>query len=402
MPQLVGLILLLSPSPTSPVDELQAWLSQKPEARKPLHELSFATTPLTRSLARDASELLWADLVRQVKAGHAQEWTDKRIKLGNLEMKFDYRIFGEKPAQGRSLFISMHGGGSAPARVNDRQWENQKRLYKPEEGVYLAPRAPNDAWNMWFQPHMDAFFERLILNAIVFADVNPNRVYLTGYSAGGDGVFRLAPRLADRWAAAAMMAGHPGESTPLNLRNLPFALHMGEKDAAYERNKRAAEWKQRLGDLRQQDPAGYVHDVVIHPGKGHWMDRQDAAAIPWMARYTRNTSPDKIVWHEAGSQSASFYWLALPPSSKPEKFMITATCKKQIISIECQNIFNLTIRLSDNLLDLDQPVTIQVNGKTRSEIKPKRTIATLAATLAERKDPGLMFSSQVEFQATAK
>ena len=35
----------------------------------------------------------------------------------------------------------MHGGGGAPKRVNDSQWENQKRLYKLDEGLYVSPRA---------------------------------------------------------------------------------------------------------------------------------------------------------------------------------------------------------------------------------------------------------------------
>ena len=52
-------------------------------------------------------------------------------------------------------------------------------------------------------------------------------LYVLGYSAGGDGVYQLAPRLADRWAAAGMMAGNPNDASPLNLRNLGFALHVG-------------------------------------------------------------------------------------------------------------------------------------------------------------------------------
>ena len=73
-------------------------------------------------------------------------------------------------------------------------------------------------------------------------------------SAGGDGVYQLAPRMADRFAAAAMMAGHPNETKPLGLRNLPFAVLMGGDDAAYDRNKKAEEWKQALADLRADDP----------------------------------------------------------------------------------------------------------------------------------------------------
>ena len=86
--------------------------------------------------------------------------------------------------------------------------------------VFLTPRSPTNTWNMWHQDHIDLFFNRLIQNMIAFYDVNPNRIYLMGYSAGGDGVYQLAPRMADRFAAAAMMAGHPNDASPLNLRNI--------------------------------------------------------------------------------------------------------------------------------------------------------------------------------------
>ena len=80
-------------------------------------------------------------------------------------MPFWYAVHGDPPeGEGRSLYISMHGGGGAPPAVNDQQWENQKRLYKPAEGVYLAPRAPTDTWNLWHRAHIDDFYDRLIEN----------------------------------------------------------------------------------------------------------------------------------------------------------------------------------------------------------------------------------------------
>jgi predicted peptidase len=91
--------------------------------------------------------------------------------------------------------------------VNDRQYENQKRLYTLSEGIYLAPRAPTNTWNLWHEPHIDRLFTRLIEDLIVLEEVNPDRVYVLGYSAGGDGVYQIGPRMADSWAAAAMMAG---------------------------------------------------------------------------------------------------------------------------------------------------------------------------------------------------
>ena len=63
-------------------------------------------------------------------------------------MPFYYTVSGDKPKNGRSLYISLHGGGGVPKQVNDQQWENQKRLYRVKEGVYLAPRAPTNARNL--------------------------------------------------------------------------------------------------------------------------------------------------------------------------------------------------------------------------------------------------------------
>ena len=103
------------------------------------------------------------------------------------------------------------------------------------------------------QPRIDTFFDRIIADCVLFENVNPDRVYLMGYSAGGDGVYQLAPRMADRFAAAAMMAGHPNETSPLGLRNLPFTLHMGGDDGAYNRNQVAADWKLKLEELQQAD-----------------------------------------------------------------------------------------------------------------------------------------------------
>ena len=125
----------------------------------------------------------------------------KLIKFDSLEMKFDLKYFGEKPTGGWNLYFSLHGGGQTPDSVNEKQWNRHKTLYQVQQGIVLIPRSPTNTWNMWHQEHVDPMFERLIQNMILLYDVDPNRVYLMGYSAGGDGVYQLAPRMADRFAA---------------------------------------------------------------------------------------------------------------------------------------------------------------------------------------------------------
>lgn len=191
------------------VEALEMHLAGARQQRPSLTQRPFAAVALTREDADRAQSLLWRDHAAHIRQSRAAEMLARELVDGELKMPFHYEIFGEKPEGGRSLFISMHGGGGAPKRVNDQQWENQKKFYRLEEGVYVAPRAPTDTWNLWHQEQIDRLFARLIEDLIVFEDVNPDRVYLLGYSAGGDGVYQLAPRMADRFAAAAMMAGHP-------------------------------------------------------------------------------------------------------------------------------------------------------------------------------------------------
>jgi hypothetical protein len=342
---------------------------------------------------------LWAAYVEKITKDRAAEIHDKKLVDGKLEMPFSLTKFGEKPNSGHSLWISMHGGGNASQRVNDRQWENQKRLYKLDEGIYVAPRAPTNTWNLWHEPHIDRLFGRLIEDLIVLEDVDPNRVYILGYSAGGDGVYQLAPRMADRWAAAGMMAGHPNDVTPLGLRNVPFALQVGGKDAAYNRNKVAADWEKQLADLHREDPGGYEHFVKIYPTKSHWMDREDAAALPWMAKHKRNPTPDRIVWKQSGVPHDSYYWLAVPPDAAKLGSLVIASRSGQIVTIEkADGVSKLIVRLDDRFIDLDQPVTIRQDGRTLFQGKVPRSAATLEKTLASRGDPELMFAAEVEVE----
>jgi len=394
---------LKTPPPAGPdakvsataMKSLTTWLGQPRDKRPPLGKQDFAKAALTKTDAAKARTQLWTDHVTAIRKDRAAEMKARVLSHGNLKMPFHYFIYGKKPKTGRSLYISLHGGGGTTQAVNDQQWNNQKGLYKPAEGVYLSPRAPTNTWNLWHQGHIDPLFDRLIENLIVFEDVDPDRVYLMGYSAGGDGVYQVAPRMADRLAAAAMMAGHPNDSTPHSLRNIGFTIHMGGRDSAYNRNKVAAAWGQQLDSLRKADPKGYAHLVKIYPNKGHWMDRLDAAAVPWMAKFRRNVHPKRIVWRQDDVTHSRFYWLAVDNKNRKGRSTLVASRTGQTIRIESSPVKRLTVRLDDKMLDLDKPIRIESGKLTLHKGIVPRTLTALATTLGERGDPRGVFSAEV-------
>jgi predicted esterase len=383
------------------IQGLDEWLAIPVEKRKPLENLNFSKESLTKTEAENAAKRLFQDKQDLMKVDYEKQWDSRKITFDGKNMPFYYQKFGVEPSDGRSLFISLHGGGQTRSVVNDQQYENQKHLYDQTmstlEGVYLAARAPTNSWNLWHEEHIDDFLNIIIQMAVALENVNPNKVYLLGYSAGGDGVYQLAPRMADRLAAASMMAGHPNESSPLGLKNIPFAIHVGALDDAYDRNIKAQEWKIMLEDLENNAPGTYIHDVQVHDGLGHWMNHEDAVALTWMKKYQRNPIPEKIVWKQDNRHHTSFYWIGVPEASAETSGEIIVEYNTQQNEVNIISNYSniLHIYINDKMLDLDEPITIKYQGKIISQKTFDRSIANIQKTLSIKGDSELSFPSVI-------
>ncbi|MBN2529595.1 MAG: alpha/beta hydrolase [Deltaproteobacteria bacterium] len=380
------------------VAELKTWLETNRGDRSPIESESFAKVGLTAADADIVEALLWEDLAAWIESSRKDEVDGKAISMDGATLRYEKVYLGDAPAGGRSLIISMHGGGNTTADQNDQQWQNQIALaqnYAPEDALWIAPRAPSNEWNMWFTDNIDPMFDRLITNMVVFEGINPNKVYINGYSAGGDGVYQLGPRMADRWAAAAMSAGHPNSASPLNLRNIGFAIHVGGDDTSYDRNLKAAEWGDWLDELEADDPDGYAHQVEVHPGLPHWMELADQPSIPFIQHFERSSFPKRVVWRQAERHHTRFYWLTMAKDVPQTGQIVEATINGQQIEITATDVPQITLRLTDALLDMDADVSVTQNGGILFEGPVSRTIAVIFQTLSEREDPAAMYRGEI-------
>ena len=185
----------------------------------------------------------------------------------------------------------------------------------------------------------------------------------------------------------------------LSLRNVPFALQVGANDSAYNRNKVAKEYAEQLDTLQKDDPQGYMHFVKIHEGKGHWMNGEDKAALPWLATFTRNSVPDRVVWKQTGVAHDRSYWLAVPANEMKTDSLVIAQRHGQTVEITSdERVAKLLIRFDDRIVDLDQPITIMHGGKKLFTGTAGRTIEVLCKTLAGRGDPKLMFDAELAIE----
>lgn len=94
--------------------------------------------------------------------------------------------------------------------------------------VVVAPQLPPDG--SWYDlaPVAD-----LLDDVLARYPIDPERVYLLGFSMGGGGAYRMAFDYGDRFAAMIAIAGHTPEATPehvLAVRRFPFLAIHGDRD----------------------------------------------------------------------------------------------------------------------------------------------------------------------------
>ena len=125
------------------------------------------------------------------------------------------------------------------------------------------------------------------------------------------------------------------------------------------------------------------------------MNLQDAVAVPWMAKFTRNVWPKKVVWLQDDRTHDRFYWLQVNKISSKAGDEWVASIQDGAIVVEKSAASEFRLLLSDSLLDLDKPVTIKMPEGESTTHSATRTIAAIAQSLLERNDPASAYSATI-------
>src|SRR5579871_4536812 len=210
-----------------------------------------------------------------IHAGMRKDFDANQVRYKDYLSAYTVREVGKRPEKGWPLFIAMHGGGNVPTKVNDDQWKRMQSYYKDQPSVegykYLALRAPNDTWNGFYDEYVPPLVIHLIRQFLLFGDVDPDKVFLMGYSHGGYGAFYIGPKIPDRFAAIHASAAAPTDGTisPLCLRNTRFTFMVGENDTAYGRRERCEKFNQEIQRLQHEEGGGYPVAFEFKQGFGH-------------------------------------------------------------------------------------------------------------------------------------
>jgi predicted esterase len=347
----------------------------------------------------EIKQLAWkAYVAAPIHAAARQEYDAREVRFEQHLSPYTVKTVGIRPTNGWPLFIAMHGGGNAPKELNDSQWNIMQRYYRdhPELGgyLYVALRAPNDTWNGFYDNYVYPLIDNLIRHFLLFGEVNPDKVFIMGYSHGGYGAFAIGPKMPDHFAAIHASAAAPtdGETTAKTLRNTVFTFMVGGKDTAYGRRERCEKFDQEIKQLRGGQLDIYPVSFQFIEGNGH-TGLPDRDKIVDMYPQTRNPVPREITWLMTDPVIRNFFWVQSRQPAKKLEF--DASCRDNSVRVKTSAPCQASILLDGRLVDFRRPIKLDLNGKTKT-LKLKPSLAVLANTLLERGDPSLSFTAQIE------
>ena len=346
--------------------------------------------------------------------------------LDNLvEVPADY-----DPAKPIPLRVSLHGGVGREAPRPGEQPTRALSNRNPSGGreIVIHPRAWSSS--AWWRPEQVDNILKLVERAKSVYNVDESRIYITGISDGGTGVYYLAMRESTPWSACVPLNGHPlvianpqtgadGQLYSGNLANCPLYIVNGGKDRLYP----AASVAPMIELFKR---AAVPLAWQVHPDGEHnvnWWPEERPRVDAFLAAHPRQPHPVKISWEtERTDRYNRFRWLvidrlgtrgsdvALDDVNTYRQGMRTAVLfdrvkpsgrvdaerKGNAYEVRTRGVQQFTLLLSPDAIDFSRPVRVTVNGRTVHDAVVARDVATLQKWSAKDHDRTMLYGAELK------
>ena len=383
-----------------------------------------------------ASGASYEDLASRLKAGREYRaaktgrvnlpTTVRGAVLDNiLEAPADY-----VPSRSWPLRVSLHGGvGRAAPGPNDPPARSLNNRTPSTGELVLHPRAW--AGSEWWTTSQAENIARLVDRIKHDYNVDESRIYVTGISDGGTGVYFFAMRAATLWAACMPLNGHPlvlanpdsgadGEFFASNLVNCPLHVVNGGRDPLYP----AASVAPLMTMFKR---GGVAVDFQVYPDAGHdvsWWPEERSKFEAFLAAHRRVAHPERISWEtERPDRSNRFRWLVIDrlgqrASDRPlpdvnrfeagngremplfarsrQSGRVDVTRKGNTFEADTRGVASFTLLLSPDVVDFSSPVRVLVNGRIVHEAKVEKSPRTLVAWAARDDDRTMLYGAELK------
>ena len=307
-------------------------------------------------------------------------------------------------SQSYALVICLHGAGFTGDAYLER-W--QTRL--GEKYILACPTLPQGNW--WTREAADVVLATLHAVQSRYR-IDPDRVFLTGMSNGGIGVYLIGSHYAPLFAGLAPMAsGLDDVLLPFlqNLRHTSVYIIHGTQDHVMpvELSRTIAQELTRLGY-----PFTYREHDRTHPvAGGHYFPREELPdLVAWFDAHRRDPVPKTITVVRDATHLSSFAWVRIDSTDRIAAFSdnlvdrrddsitnrIYAKLEAEVagpnrIEVRTERVRRYSLFLNQDLVDPAKPITVVTNGQISYEGTVTQSIATLLQEARRRHDRQRLF-----------
>jgi dienelactone hydrolase len=428
--------LVLLASSAALVSARQQQLSAVDSAFRPFWSAETTGRRLTAAAGVLASGASFDDLATRLRAGREYRQartgrvnlttTDRGLSLDNmLEVPADY-----SPQRAWPLRVALHGGVGRPAPGPGDTPPRPLTNRLPIAGeLVLHPRAwsGSEWWTRGQVENIVALVDRVKHDY----NIDESRIYVTGISDGGTGVYFLAMRESSLWAACLPHNGHPsvlanpatgadGLLFASNLVNCPLRAVNGGRDPLYPAASVAP-----LIDMFKR--GGIPIDFQVYENAGHdvsWWPEERPRFEQFLAAHRRAAHPERISWATERTDRYNRYrWLVidrlgtrgsdrpLPDAnrlaaangreltlfarSRPSG-RVDAVRRGNTFDVETRGVGAFTLLLSPDVIDFAAPVRVSVNGQVVYQGVVAKNRETLVAWGARDHDRTMLYGAELK------
>jgi hypothetical protein len=333
------------------------------------------------------------------------------------------------PATPMALRVSLHGGvGREAPKPGDPPSRALSNRTPVGAELVLHPRAwAESAW--WRPQQVDNILE-LVKRVKGSYNVDESRIYVTGVSDGGSGVYYLAMREATLWSACLPFNGHPlvianpqtgadGQLYAGNLVNCPLYIVNGGRDPLYP----AASVTPIVAMFRR---AGVNPAYTVHPEAGHnveWWPLERPRVEAFLGVHLRVAHPAKISWEtERIDRYNRFRWLVIDrlgkrpsdvaledvnaynavPTRELELFdrskpsgRVDVARTGNTYEVKSRGVQQFTLLLSPEVIDFSRPVKVVVNGRIVHDAVVRKDVVTLQKWATRDVDRTMLYGAEL-------
>lgn len=269
---------------------------------------------------------------------------------------------------------------------------------------YLAvmPDAGTEYW--WHETPAEVVRD-VLQEAFESFNIDPNRVYLTGFSNGGTGTIFLGARWTDRFAAAVPMMGAGtlvADSIPRppleNLGQLPILFLHGAQDREVE-PPGSVETAQGILAANPQAPV----QVRVFANRGHEITLGDdnGLAFAFFAQQRRNPYPRRIRFSIRDLRDSRRFWIQVMQKEEGQAKISAEILDDNTIEIEADKVEELRLLLQPALFPRAGPIRVVINGRLVHQGVLENDCSLMQQSYTALRDPFLAYSSELTFSLSS-